>query len=146
MFNSHYPMTFTKEEDGSYTVVISHPNGRFQGVTDGKDFEEAMKNAQELLGEIFISSIKDGEDIPVANECESGTHNVAITPLIAAKVMLYIEMKKQGVKKATLARRMNRDAKQVDRIIEPSHKSTFDQMEAAFNALGKHIVINIEAC
>lgn len=144
MSGLQYPMTFTKESDGSYTVEISHPNGRFQGVTEGDNLDDAMKNAQILLGEILIFSIKDDEIIPEPRECKAGTHEVVASPLIAAKVTLYMEMKKQGVKKASLARKLQCDQKQVDRIIEPRHKSTFAQMEAAFNALGKHMVIGIE--
>lgn len=145
MFDLQYPMTFTKETDSSYTVEISHADGRFQGVTDGKNLEEALKNAQELLGEVLISAIESNEDIPAPDTCEAGTHYIAIPPLTAAKAMLYLEMKAQGVKKSALARRLQCDPKQVDRVITPRHKSTFAQMEAAFNALGKHMVINIEA-
>jgi antitoxin HicB len=145
MFNSQYPMTFSKDKDGSYIVEISHPNKRFQGVTDGEDFDRAMINAHELLGELIISTIEDNESIPLPEECDKGTHNITVPPLTAAKAMLYLEMKKQGVKKSALARKLRCDPKQITRIIAPRHKSTFAQMEAAFNALGKHIIIRIES-
>lgn len=142
MFKLQYPMILTKGEDGGYIVEISHPNGRFQGVTEGDNFEQAMEKAHHLLNEIVISAIEDGDDIPSPNEFATGTHSIVVPPLTAAKAILYLEMKKQGIKKATLARRLQCDPKQVDRIIQPRHKSTFVQMQSAFAAVGKEMVVS----
>jgi antitoxin HicB len=144
MFYLQYPMTFTKERDGSYTVELSHPNGCFQGTTEGSNFDEAMENARRLLGAVLAYAIDGNEDIPSPKKCSGGTHAVTVPPLIAAKTMLYMEMKKQGIKKSTLARKLHCDLKQVTRITTPKHKSTIAQMEGAFRVLGKHIVIGIE--
>jgi antitoxin HicB len=68
-----------------------------------------------------------------------------ILPLLAeAKIRLYREMRESGIRKADLARRIGCHMRQVDRLLDLRHGSHLDQIEAAFAALSKRIVIQIE--
>jgi antitoxin HicB len=48
-----------------------------------------------------------------------------------------------GIRKAELARRLNWHKTQVERLLDLSHSSRMDQIEAALAVLGKHVTIGI---
>ena len=52
-------------------------------------------------------------------------------------------MRRERVGKAELARRLNCHLPQVDRLLDLSHGSRLDQLEAGFRALGKQLSIEI---
>ena len=52
-------------------------------------------------------------------------------------------MQEQGVGKAELARRLDVHLPQVDRMLDLCHASKLEQIEAALNALGKRLVVDI---
>ena len=56
---------------------------------------------------------------------------------------LYSELRAAGVKKIDLARRLKCSPSQVDRLLDITHHSRLDQIEAAFAAIGKELIIDI---
>lgn len=66
-----------------------------------------------------------------------------IHPGLAAKAALFNEMLVSKKKKADVARGMGCNQKQVDRIFDPKHRSTLDQLQCAAQALGKHLDLRI---
>ena len=64
--------------------------------------------------------------------------------LVEAKLHLYETMRASKIGKCELARRMNVHLPQVDRLLAMTHGSTLDQIEAAFGALGKRLVVGVE--
>jgi hypothetical protein len=69
---------------------------------------------------------------------------VSLPPLMVSKVALYESMLEQKVGKAELGRRLKWHLPQVDRLVDVHHSSRLDQLESAFNALGKRLVISVE--
>ncbi|WP_297393990.1 hypothetical protein [Acidiferrobacter sp.] len=63
--------------------------------------------------------------------------------LECAKLGVYQEMTEQGIKKAELASRLGWHMPQVDRLFDLRHASKLDQIEAAANALGKHVHVRV---
>ena len=61
-----------------------------------------------------------------------------------ARIELYTAMRAAGVRKAGLARRMGIHKQQVERLFDPDHASRIEQLEAAFAALGKRLLIAID--
>ncbi len=138
-----YPVTLEKI-DGEYIATISHPNGRFQGATSGATKQEALREAQDLIAAMVASAMADGERIPTPDACNKGNATVILPPMLAAKAAIYHEMKKNGKRKSDLVRALGQEyQKQVDRILNPSHRSTLPQLEAAALALGKQIEIRL---
>ena len=76
---------------------------------------------------------------PAADE-ENGATLPALTE---ANLALYETMRRERVGKAELARRLNCHLPQVDRLLDLSRGSRLDQLEAAFRALGKQLLIEI---
>lgn len=138
-----YPVTIEKI-DGEYIATISHPNRRFQGACSGTTKAEALTEAQALIAAMVASAIEDSEKIPTPESCDKGNAFVILPPMLAAKAAIYHEMKKTGKRKADLVRALGQEyQKQVDRILNPSHRSTLPQLEAAAFALGKQIEIRL---
>jgi antitoxin HicB len=63
--------------------------------------------------------------------------------LSQAKIGLYIALKESGIRKADLARRLGWRKSQVERLFDLGHASRMDQIEAAFDALGKRLLIGV---
>lgn len=138
-----YPVTVEKIE-GEYIATISHPNARFQGVCSGANKQGALQEAQELLAAMIASAMTDGEDIPTPESCTKGNAWVLIPPMLSLKADIYHEMRSKRRRKADLVRAMGQEyRKQVDRILNPAHRSTLSQLEAAASALGKQIEIRL---
>jgi len=53
-------------------------------------------------------------------------------------------MRRAKVRKAERARRLKWHLPQVDRLLAMTHGSKLEQLEAAFRALGKRLVVDIE--
>jgi antitoxin HicB len=67
-----------------------------------------------------------------------------VAPLTAAKVELYRIARASGVIKAGLGRNLGCFSPQVDRLYDIRHASKFEQLDRAFQTMGKHLDIVIE--
>jgi antitoxin HicB len=67
-----------------------------------------------------------------------------VPALIDAKIRLYQAMRAANVSKADLGRRLQWHPPQVDRLLAMKHGSKLEQLEAAFGALGKRLVVGVE--
>ena len=133
-----YPITL--ENDGRAWLATS-PD--FPEVTTfGDDREDAIASAVHALEEAIAARIHDRKDIPTPSRGDT----YAILPtLTSVKVMLYQEMRDQGVGKAELARRTGWHLPQVDRALDVQHRSRFDMMDAALGAVGKKLFVTAAA-
>ncbi len=137
-----YPILIEKIE-GEYIATLSHPNGRFQGACAGSTKEEAKSEAAKMLTEVIASALADGDELPNPKDCDAGNSFVSLPPLLAAKVALFMEMQRQGKRKADLARALGVNQKQIDRMFSPVHASVLSQLQAAAKALGRTLEIRL---
>jgi len=112
------------------------------GVTYGKTREKALANAADLLETMISHRIAEGMDLPRPSPVR-GRPLVYLPPLAAAKTLLNVELRRSGMAKAELARRLGWHMPQVMRVLDPRHKSNLEQIEAAFRILGKSITIGV---
>jgi antitoxin HicB len=135
-----YPVILTKE---GKRVLVSFPD--FPAVhTFGEDEREALARATDALETMLMGMIADREEIPKPGPIGRRRPSVVLPALSAAKVALYSEMRRAGLGKAELARRLNCHLPQVDRLLDLRHASRFDQLEQAFRVLGKRLTIALE--
>ena len=135
-----------------YPVTITPDNRRFSvtfpdvpgAVTFGDTREEALERAQDALLTVFDAYMKDRREIPEPSGATRSTEMIEIPALDFAKIELYRAMRDARVGKAELAKRLNWHLPQVDRVLKMKHGSQFAQMESAFAALGKRLVIAVE--
>jgi len=134
----------------AYPIVLEDDDGNLLATsrdfpeltTFGTHREDALARAVDALEEAIAARIHDGRDIP----SPSRGRDMAVLPtLTAVKVMLYREMREQGIGKAELARRLGWHLPQVDRILDVRHNSRMDQVDAAMGAIGRHLYVKASA-
>lgn len=128
------------EPDTNETLLVTFPDIP-EAVTFGEDEDEALAYAVDALETMLAARIDDREDIPAPSPIQAGQHGVRLPVLTSAKVQLYQQMRAQGIGKAELARRLHQPIAQVDRLLDLSHVTRIDRIEAAFAALGKRLEV-----
>ena len=132
-----YPVRLTPD-DGQFTVTFPDVP---EAVTFGETRDEALQRAPDALLTVFDAFMKDRRDIPAPSRATGDA--IELPTLESAKIELYRAMRSGKIGKAELARRLRWHMPQVDRVLKVRHGSQLDQMEAAFAALGKRLVISI---
>ena len=132
-----YPVKLVPDDND--TLLVTSPDFP-EFVTYGETKEEALFHAIDAFETVIFSRINHREDIPAPSR---GRTLVTLPPITSAKVELYQAMRAQKVTKAELSRRLDCHPMLVDRLLNVGHKSRFDQIEAAFKALG--MVLEISA-
>jgi antitoxin HicB len=134
-----YPATVRRDDNDTWLVTFPD----IEGVTYGDTLEEALAHASDALATILEAYIKDRRPIPPPSTRRT-KYRVTVPALVDAKVRLYEAMQAAKVGKAELGRRLQWHPPQVDRLLEMKHGSKLDQLEAAFGALGKRLVVGVE--
>ena len=134
-----YPVTLTP--DDNQTTVVTFPDVP-GAITYGDTVEEALARAPDALLSIFDALIKDRRDIPAPSPTKGPS--VALPALESAKLALYEALRTARVSKAELGRRLDWHPTQVDRLLALTHASRLDQLDAAFRAVGKRLVVAVE--
>ena len=70
---------------------------------------------------------------------------VAVPPVAAAKVALYLAMREQGITRGDLARRLGLSETAVRRLVNPDHRSHIGQLQKALRAVGRTLVVEDRA-
>jgi antitoxin HicB len=134
-----YPVVIDKSNKG--IVIASVPD--VQGtISYGPDESSAVRNVREALTAILSSLVEDREEIPPPSRVKRGQPVVVVPPMVAAKIVLYRAMREQGLTQEDLARRLDCNARQVRRLLDPAHRSRFDLLEKALACVGKQIVFD----
>lgn len=134
-----YPVDLEPDGDMVIAVVPDIPGVHTFGINEA----DALNHCVGAIEEMLAARMCDREPIPLPSPA-NGRHVVEITPLSALKISLYMVMWEQRVRKSDLARTLNVDPKQVDRLLNLNHASRLDQIAAAFRALGKRMAFQIE--
>jgi antitoxin HicB len=141
-----YPITIEEDRSGppeTYGLLVTFPDLP-EAITSGKDMAEVRINASDCLEEALAGRIVDREEIPPPSPAR-GRPVVGPGSLIGAKAALYLAMRELGVSQSELARRIGVAPPLVNRLLDPRHASRADRLDAAFAALGKRLIIAVEA-
>ncbi len=131
-----YPIHLEDDDD---TVLATSPD--FPELTTfGDDHEEAIAHAVDALEEAIAARIHYGEDIPPPSQGAHATYAVLPT-LTAIKVMLYQEMRAQGLGNAELARRLGWRLPQVNSVLDIQRKTPLGRIDAAMGAMGQRLYV-----
>jgi antitoxin HicB len=134
----NYPIRLTPD-DGTFFVTAPD----FPELTSfGETREEALLYVVGALEEAIAARIAHREDVPAPSK---GRTRVTLPTQTALKTMLYQAMRRAGVNKAELARRLHCHAPQVDRLLDLNHASRMDQIDAAFAVLGQRVSVGTVA-
>ncbi|MBL0318856.1 MAG: type II toxin-antitoxin system HicB family antitoxin [Alphaproteobacteria bacterium] len=139
MSDIRYPVRIVFEETG---FVADFPD--LGGLTDGKTFDETLLNAGRLLETLISYKIKRDEGIAHPTALKKGEYEISVPPLMAAKLLLYWEMRSKRMKKSALARRLSCHLPYVEKLLDVKHESNLSQINRAFAVMGKRILISVE--
>ena len=134
-----YPITLDIGDDGVLAGCPDIPEMHSVGDT----VEEALREAEDGLESAIEIYFDRRIPVPLPSRPSRGQPTVALSALVAAKVLLHNEMLAQDVKKADLARVLAIAPSNVERIFRVRHKTRIETLEAALRSLGKHLDVRL---
>lgn len=124
-----YPFNIQKAK-GEYVVT-------FPDIPEALTGADSKREAIALAGDALIAAlgayIEDRQDIP--SPSEGGSHFVHLHPLKAAKVALYIVMRRKKYSNVELANRLGVDEKAVRRMLDLDQNTKIDVIYNALNSV-----------
>jgi antitoxin HicB len=143
MRNFSYPATLTSgDRPGRFTVTFKDVP---EAITWGDGLEDTLWQATDCLEEAMAGRIRRGDDIPIPSKPRKRQHLIPVPAPMASKAALYLAMCELGLTKVGLAKRLGCDEKEVRRLLDPRHPSKLPRIEAALAALGKQLVVGVQA-
>lgn len=134
-----YAVVLLPDDNG--TVMVTFPDFP-EAQTFGEDEVEALAHASEALATIVDGYIRARRPLPQPSATSGPT--AELSALMSAKVELYNAMQALGVTKSDLGRRLNWHSPQVDRLLNLTHSSQLDQLDAAVKVLGGRLSVRID--
>ena len=139
MFN--YPATsHFDEESETYEITYRDFDNIHAVAYTEDDIELEASDILHVGLEEFISSKMP---IPMPSEPQSGDFIVYLPPISCLKIALHNAMSTTKTKKADLARKMNLNSAQIERLLDINQTSKIDSLEQALYLLGYHIAISV---
>jgi len=140
---TRYPALFEPDaRKGGFVVIF--PDFEW-GVTQGETEAEAIAMAEDALICIIAEIIRQHKDLPRPSKLRGKKYReIAVPALADAKIQIYAAMRAGRVQKSELARRMGIPRQQIERLLDLQHSSRLEQIEAAFRALNKRLVVSTE--
>jgi len=136
-----YPVTLAPDDNGTILVTFPDVPG---AVSFGESEAEALENGVDALETVFSGLIADRKDIPAPSR-PRGRPTVTLSLLGSLKVAAYQAMRARGWRKADLARALDLDPRQVDRLLDLRHASTVAQLARALKICGRQAVVETRA-
>src|SRR5215207_6350929 len=136
-----FPALFEAGENGGF--VVSFPDVP-EAITQGEDRTDAFRMAEEALGLALLTYPKRGKPLPKPRAAASGLEPVAVAPETAAKLAVLSAFQGAGISKTELARRLQKDEKEVRRILNPMHPTKLSTLTEALRALDMRLIVGVE--
>jgi len=116
-----------------------------EALTEADDRRQALAAAEDCLEEAVAGRIRRGDPIPPPSRPAAGEILVALPALMAFKAALVVALDQAGITRARLAGRLRCSEREVDRLLDPRHRSQHARLQQALAALGKRLVIEMHA-
>ena len=137
-----YPCEIAPDEDGE--LVVTFPDVP-EAITGGRDRAETLRRAADALGAALAGYVHDQRHIPQPSTVSQGHEIVAVPAVMTAKLALYSAMRSQNITKSELARRLGLRQSAIQKLTDPDSQSRIGQLQAALDAVGCQLVIDITA-
>jgi antitoxin HicB len=132
------------EPDDNGTFLVTCP-ALPEVTTFGETEEEALRHVRGAIAEALAARIAGSRDIPIQrSRGKSLSAQARLSALEALKVELYLALRRDGVSRAELGRRLQWKRESVDRLFRLNHASKLDQIDAAFSAINRRLEIRSE--
>jgi antitoxin HicB len=124
-------------------IVVSFPDVP-EAITQGADIAEARAMAEEALGMALLTYPLRGVPLPKARTRGRNMEAIGVAPDVAAKLAALEAFAEADISKSELARRLDKDEKEIRRILDPRHPTKLGALTEALRALGKRLVVAVE--
>ena len=128
------------DKDDNDTLLVTCPDIP-EVTTFGADKVEAVANAVDAIEEAIAARISDGRDVPAPKA--TARYRAALSLQAQSKVQLYWELQRAGITRAELMRRLGWNRESVDRLFRLDHATRVEQYDAAFQALGFEVGLEL---
>ncbi len=139
-----YLAQFTPDEGGFLVTFQNFP----EAITGGATEAEALGNAHDALEIVALTYAQDGQRLPQPEDIRAATASqrpVSISAAVLAKISLIEAFRASGLTQAALASRLGKAETEVRRMLDPFHATKLRSIENGLLALGKRLVITVEA-
>jgi antitoxin HicB len=136
-----YAVLLSPASEGGYVVTCRDLP---ELITQGESVEEALEQASDAMDEVFATYLTEGLDFPDPSKARRRERMVAPPPETVAKAALYVAMRRAGISKVQLAKRLGVDEKEVRRLLDPHYGSKLPRIAKAISVLGQRLVIGVE--
>jgi antitoxin HicB len=133
-----YCYTLTPDDNGTLLVEFPDIPEVAAVAEDEQHAREQGLDGLEVALQLYIDARR-----PVPMPAATGQGSVTLPALVTAKVLLSNEMVRQGIRKSEMARLLDAHMPQIDRLLDLSHGSKLDQIEAALQQLGKRLEVSL---
>lgn len=135
-----YPAGLVADPDGGVTVRFRDLP---EAITQGDSRDEALEEAAGALQAALEGRIMDDLDLPPPSRPKRGEHLIPVPVQTALKAALTLEMRRTGITRVELARRLEVDEKEVRRMLDPYHATKADRLERALAVLGRRVHLRV---
>lgn len=139
----HYIAKFEPDNGGYLVTFPDIP----EAITGGEDEAEAVANATDALEVTLLTYVKQGLPLPAPASRPPGEGERSITPsaATAAKLAFIATFHDSGLTRVALAKQLGKAEGEVRRMLDPYHATKLPALEAGLRALGKRLVVTVEA-
>ncbi len=138
-----FPAVFEPGDDPG-NVVVTFPDVP-EAITQGAGEADARAMAADALGVALLGILHAKRPLPRPSKPAKGQPMVHVAPDLAAKLAVLEAFRDAGITQGELAGRLDIGLKEVRRILDPDHPSKLPTLVAALTALGRRLVVGVEA-
>ena len=139
-----YPFHVCGNEHDGEGFVVTFPDVP-EAITGGFTRETAVNMAEDCLTVALGGYVDLGWDIPTPSPAKKREEMVALPPLVAAKLSIYIAMRRHGMTRADLAQQLGLSDAAVEKLLTPDRYSPWSQVTRALALLGRKLVVEDSA-
>ncbi|MGR2707627.1 transcriptional regulator [Pseudomonas sp. IB20] len=111
----------------------------------GDDKEHAIREAMDAIETTLSIYVDQRRATPEASPAQPGEQVIHLPAVTVAKIVLWNEMMARDMRKADLCRLLGLAQTQGDRLVDFLHTSKMEAIEKALAALGKRLLVSVEA-
>jgi antitoxin HicB len=138
-----YPVILTPDtEHGGF--VVTFPDVP-EGITQGDDIPEALKQAADCLDEAIAGRIRRREAIPEPSAVGPDQYAISLPISTGLKAALYLALQQAQIAQSELAAHLHCDEQEVTRLLDPRRTANLSRLESALKASGYQLVLELQA-
>lgn len=124
-------------------IAVSFPDVP-EAITQGRTPADALVQAEDALGLALLSYPERGLPLPKPRARGATLIPIAVGPEVAAKLALLDVLRERKISKSAFARLIDKDEKEVRRILDPYHSTKMSTLDSALRALNRRMIIAIQ--